>query len=100
MERVEALVDLQESTQPTLVVNLDHTHILVGRCAPPPSRPLRAFTEIAVTAVREGADLAATDDSVFGAAIRTLLGERSPDELAWGDCSAIGHTLLPSQVIR
>jgi DNA-binding CsgD family transcriptional regulator/tetratricopeptide (TPR) repeat protein len=55
---------------------------LVGRCAPPPSRPLRALTEIAVTAVRAGADLAATDETVFGAAIRTLLGEPLSDELA------------------
>jgi hypothetical protein len=35
-------------------------------------------------AVRGGADLDALDETIFDAAIRTLLGERSPDEFADG----------------
>ena len=47
---------------------------LVGRCAPPPSTPLRSLAEIAVSAVAQGADLETVDDTIFGAAVRSLLG--------------------------
>lgn len=48
--------------------------VLVGRCAPAPAMPRRALTEVAVAALGAGADLAAVDETVFGAAVRALLG--------------------------
>ena len=52
--------------------------VLVGRCAPPPATPMRALTELLVGALSAGAALDDVDATVFGPAVRRLLGTSNP----------------------
>lgn len=55
--------------------------ILTGRCVPPPARPLRPLSELVVAAIAAGATVDTVADTVFGAGVRLLLGDRTGDPL-------------------
>ena len=58
-----------------LAARVDDAAILTSRCSPPPSTPRRALSEVAVQAIVSGASVDALGDTVFAAAVRSLLEE-------------------------
>ncbi|MDW3214962.1 MAG: AAA family ATPase [Ilumatobacteraceae bacterium] len=59
--------------------SIEPATVLTGRCVPPPARPLRPLSEFVVAAIAAGATLDVVDDTVFGAGVRLLLGDRTGD---------------------